>query len=49
MIATTVIVHVKPENVEDFIPEGAIFVTVSRVDGDADVRRIDIEYEDTCI
>ena len=37
------------ENVEDFIPEGAIFVTVSRVDGDADGRRIDIEYEDTCI
>ena len=37
------------ENVEDYIPEGAIFVTVSRVDGDADGRRIDVEYENTCI
>ena len=31
------------ENVEDFLPENAIFVTVSRVDGDPDGRRIDIE------
>ena len=37
------------ENVEDFIPEGAIFVTVSRVDGNPDERRIDVEYENTCI
>ena len=31
------------ENVEDFLPENAIFVTISRVDGDPDGRRIDIE------
>ena len=37
------------ENVEDFIPEGAIFVTVSRVAGNDEERRIDVEYEDTCI
>ena len=37
------------ENVTDFLPENAIFVTVSRVDGDPDGRRIDIENEDTCI
>ena len=37
------------ENVEDFIPDGAIYVTVSRVDGNADERRIDVEYENTCI
>ena len=37
------------ENVEDFIPEGAIYVTVSRVTDDTEGRRIDIEYEDTCI
>ena len=37
------------ENVEDFIPEWAIFVTVSRVDGNPDERRIDVEYENTCI
>lgn len=37
------------ENVEDMIPDGAIFVTVSRVDGEEDGRRIDVKYEDTCI
>lgn len=37
------------ENVEDFIPDGAIFVTVSRVAGNDEERRIDVEYEDTCI
>ena len=37
------------ENVEDFIPEGAIFVTLSRVAGNVEERRIDVEYEDTCI
>ena len=37
------------ENVEDFIPEGAIYVTVSRVTDDTEGRRIDVEYEDTCI
>ena len=37
------------ENVEDFIPEGAIFVTVSRVAGNDEERRIDVEYEYTCI
>ena len=37
------------ENVEDFIPEGAIFVTVSRIAGNDEERRIDVEYEDTCI
>ena len=37
------------ENVEDFIPDGAIFVTVSRVSGNDEERRIDVEYEDTCI
>lgn len=31
------------ENVTDFLPENAIFVTISRVDGDPDGRRIDIE------
>lgn len=31
------------ENVTDFLPENAIFVTISRVDGDPDERRIDIE------
>ena len=33
----------------DFIPEGAIFVTVSRMPSDDSERRIDVEYEDTCI
>ncbi len=37
------------ENVEDFIPDGAIFVTVSRVPENPDGRRIDVEYENTCI
>ena len=37
------------ENVTDFLPENSIFVTISRVDGDPDERRIDVEYEDTRI
>ena len=36
------------ENVEDFIPEDAIFVTISRTDGE-NGRRIEIDYENTCI
>ena len=30
------------ENIKDFIPEGAIFVTVSRIDGDEEMRKIEI-------
>ena len=37
------------ENIENEIPEGAIFVTISRTDGDEVERRIEIEYENTCI
>lgn len=37
------------ENIEDDIPKDSIFVTISRVDGDSSERRIDIEYENTCI
>ena len=37
------------ENVEDFIPEDAIFVTVSRTPRDDSERRIDVEYENTCV
>ena len=36
------------ENIEDDIPSDAIFVTVSRTDGDSG-RLIEVEYEDTCI
>lgn len=36
------------ENVEDFLPEDAIFVTISRTDGE-NGRRIDIDYEDSGI
>lgn len=36
------------ENIEDEIPDGAIFVTISRVDGNADERRIEID-ENSCI
>lgn len=36
------------ENIEDDIPEGAIFVTISRVDGCPEERRIEIN-ENTCI
>ena len=36
------------ENVEDYIPEDAIFVTISRTDGE-NGRRIEIDYENTCI
>lgn len=36
------------ENIEKEIPEGAIFVSISRVDGSPEERRIDIN-EDTCI
>lgn len=31
------------ENVTEFLPESPIFVTISRIDGDPDGRRIDIE------
>lgn len=37
------------ENVRDFIPDGAIFVTVSRIPEDECGRRIDVEYENTCV
>ena len=43
------------ENVEDFIPENAIYVTISRVDGDADKRKIELVFpkgdtdDNTCI
>ena len=33
------------ENIDEFIPEDAIYVTISRLDGDADGRKIEIEYE----
>lgn len=36
------------ENIEGDIPEGAIFVTISRVDGHPDERRIEID-ENSCI
>ena len=36
------------ENIEDDIPEDAIYVTISRVDTNPDERRIDIN-ENTCI
>lgn len=36
------------ENIEKEIPEGAIFVTISRVDGSTEERRIDID-ENSCI
>ncbi len=36
------------ENIKNEIPEGAIFVTISRVDGNAGERRIDID-ENTCV
>ena len=36
------------ENIENEIPEGAIFVTISRVDGNAGERRIDID-ENSCV
>ena len=36
------------ENIENEIPDGAIFVTISRVDGNADERRIEIN-ENSCI
>ena len=36
------------ENIEKEIPEGAIFVTISRVDGSPEERRIDID-ENSCI
>lgn len=37
------------ENIESDIPSDAIFVTISRVADDTEGRRIDIEYENTCI
>ena len=36
------------ENIENEIPDGAIFVTISRVDGYAEERRIEIN-ENSCI
>ena len=36
------------ENIEEEIPEGAIFVTISRVDGCAEERRIEID-DNSCI
>ena len=33
------------ENIEDYIPEGAIYVTISRVAGDECKRRIEIDYD----
>ena len=36
------------ENIEKEIPSGAIFVTISRVDGNTEERRIDID-ENSCI
>ena len=36
------------ENIENEIPSGAIFVTISRVDGNTEERRIDID-ENSCI
>lgn len=36
------------ENIEKEIPKGAIFVTISRVDGSTEERRIDID-ENSCI
>ena len=36
------------ENIENEIPDGAIFVTISRVDGNAEERRIEIN-ENSCI
>lgn len=37
------------ENIENEIPTDAIFVTISRIEGDTEGRRIDIDYENTCI
>ena len=37
------------ENIEDEIPSDAIFVTISRTDGDSEERKIEISYENTCI
>lgn len=37
------------ENIEDFIPEDAIYVTISRRADTPEGRKIEIEYEDTCI
>ncbi len=37
------------ENIEKDIPEGAIFVTISRVADSSEGRKIEISYENTCI
>ena len=37
------------EKIDEFIPEGAIFVTILRSPDSEDGRRIEVEYEDTCI
>lgn len=37
------------ENIENEIPPDAIFVTISRIESDTEGRRIEIDYENTCI
>ena len=37
------------ENVEDYLPEDTIFVTISRDASDPNTRRIEIKHENTCI
>lgn len=37
------------ENIEDFIPDDAIFVTISRYGESAEGRKIEIKYEDISI
>ena len=37
------------ENIEDFIPDGAIRVTISRVADDVSGREIVIEYDNACL
>ena len=37
------------ENVREYLPEDAIFVTVKRTSGDECEREIEIEYENSCI
>ena len=37
------------ENIDDEIPSDAIFVTISRTDGDSEERKIEITYENTCV
>ena len=37
------------ENIEDYLPKDAIFITISRCGDNAEGRKIEIEYENTCI